>query len=421
MYWLKPIIPLLVILNASAPEKRSNGVRNCGHHFLGSRFKYKAVGGRQLNQYEYPWVAAIKFTHKYSVYKRVGRTAYDITEYFTCSGVLISPKHVLLAAHCVLNYNRWKFNEAKHDLSKNNPYKGNCAEMKEDRVLDEPHDYSVLVGGKCIDPRRNCTSGWIQVDKLTITEDYKDCSSENDLALFELEREVSSEVATPICLPTRRTRISRNLKMAGSGMSELPFQETEKYNGTHVIDMSFIRLEDNMIRTTTRPGVAVCWGDSGAPVFQTDSEGVSTLVGIISSGDLCVHGLNTSALSGGQWTPCFNDKRNLTDFSTDVRVYLDWICQKSGICPEDNDTTTNLYEREHSADFCSETSTTTSSKPVLMNTSSPPTSSELVLTNNPSTPPKIIEKPTPWVNYCPFPTKNEFYLGPILIACSLWQ
>ncbi|VDO60176.1 unnamed protein product [Heligmosomoides polygyrus] len=125
-------------------------------------------------------------------------------------------------------------------------------------------------------------------------EDFGDCSGDNDLALLELRDDISDQVATPICMPTRATKLSRILQVAGAGM-------TADYN--------------------------------------------------------------ESVPPGESWNPCDSYNKNITDFSTDVRVFLNWICDKSGICPEENDNKVELYEKEHSIDFCGEAQEPTPEEP----------------------------------------------------------
>ncbi|KAK6059947.1 hypothetical protein COOONC_02398 [Cooperia oncophora] len=73
--------------------------------------------------------------------------------------------------------------------------------------------YQVFVGSRCSDPHR------CRIPRLRVHyhEDYDACTSEDDIAVLELTKNVPRHWATPICLPDREETISDDLKAAGSG------------------------------------------------------------------------------------------------------------------------------------------------------------------------------------------------------------
>ncbi|KAK6050148.1 hypothetical protein COOONC_12347, partial [Cooperia oncophora] len=57
----------------------------------------------------------------------------------------------------------------------------------------------------------------ICISEVHYHEDYDACTSEDDIAVLELAKNVPRHWATPICLPDREETISDDLKAAGSG------------------------------------------------------------------------------------------------------------------------------------------------------------------------------------------------------------
>ncbi|CAJ0609850.1 unnamed protein product [Cylicocyclus nassatus] len=98
--------------------------KNCGVHFLGqpiqkNRLVKKSYGGREFEENEYPW----------SVVIFIGKTV--------CSGVQISPRHILTATHCVLDFDE----EERIEL---------CARDQPHSIvpmLTKPEEITIFIGG----------------------------------------------------------------------------------------------------------------------------------------------------------------------------------------------------------------------------------------------------------------------------------
>ncbi|KAK5969650.1 Peptidase S1 domain-containing protein [Trichostrongylus colubriformis] len=265
------------------------------------RGKLRLQGGRSLSQNEYPWIADLHYNRH------------------LCFGSVISDRHILTAAHCVISiadpdvYPPEECRKKGH-INKRNKLEGN---------------WTILVGSGCTDPEV-CNSGWLKPDKIYFHEDFNECTVEHDLAIFEFKDNIPHSMASPICMPGRNHSIFHTLKVGGFGSAEAG--ASRKRYGT--IDVDFIGTEGNFVVVEASPEQGICQGDSGGPLFQTDGEEKNVQIGVDSYGGSCRTSLKPNELR--------------IDFTTDVRKYLDWICEKTGVCPIDEDikesTPSNIWE-----------------------------------------------------------------------------
>ncbi|KAK5966600.1 hypothetical protein GCK32_010859, partial [Trichostrongylus colubriformis] len=178
----------------------------CGMNRLYKKASFKIFGGRGVVPGEYPWLVLITIPKLKG--GRIGHKA--------CTGSLISPRHVLTAAHCVTDY----------DAQKSGPCYGREQVVK--APMEKLQDLKVYVGTVC---RHQKDCGTRQrVRKVIVHENWKRCVQSSvfpnnqvevhDLAIIELENDISYKRASPICLPSENLRIQRVLHGAGSGRDE---------------------------------------------------------------------------------------------------------------------------------------------------------------------------------------------------------
>ncbi|EYB89588.1 hypothetical protein Y032_0230g2974 [Ancylostoma ceylanicum] len=277
-------------------EENERNSEKCGVHFLGENVAEKhltkrSVGGRQFIQNEYPWTVTLKLKGA------------------SCSGVQISPRHILTAAHCIVA-----------DTLDDHQSKGPDSVVS---VMIEPEDVSVYIRGNMSNGNysTNCLElkNAYKVTKITVHK-YETWTLQHDVALIELSVNISEDVSTPICMPDEDLSLAEVLFATGTGrdsttpatlgsspclVQRVVAQKYDYVNGTkHEI-------------VTTTFAKSTCEGDSGGPVFQVHDDGRHILVGLTSSGPPCEKRINI----------------NMRSYCVDVRAYVDWICKYSGVCP----------------------------------------------------------------------------------------
>ncbi|PIO67438.1 hypothetical protein TELCIR_10813 [Teladorsagia circumcincta] len=167
-------------------------------------------------------------------------------------------------------------------------------------------------------------------------EDFNECTAYNDIAIFERSEDVPDSTATPICLPPKNLKISKLLKAAGAGFTGPDDEEpTHQPKGYQVIEaLVMVKRRERRLVVMTPLGTGLCGrkpaymsiaaaqGDSGGPLFQYNRESRITQIGITSTD---YNFTSSDAKSLG--------RTGSHDHFTDIREYVDWICEKTGVCP----------------------------------------------------------------------------------------
>jgi len=239
-----------------------------------SRSKHaRIVNGSDAGLGQYPWVVGIQFFTK-----------------LYCGGALINDKYVLTAAHCFLNINKNMI-----------------------RVVIGDHDRSHLSSHQLT--RR--------VSQVHVHDQFDPITFDNDIALIRLNKPLTfTSRILPVCLPSSsRTYGGEEAVIVGWGkvgqrsrppnvlqsakvpvMSRAACRARSKFNADEI-------TENMMCAEVDNSGVDACYGDSGSPMVQLDSSGV-TQIGIVSWGEGCA----TTGYPG---------------VYTDVGKYLGWILKKT--------------------------------------------------------------------------------------------
>ncbi|XP_065582909.1 venom protease-like isoform X2 [Artemia franciscana] len=228
-------------------QVQSNLNQNCAESDCGSKIFPSIVGGKTATPGSHPWIASIMENSNH-----------------ICGGALVSNKHVLTAAHCVLQGN----------------------------------DYTVRLGEHDQDDKTDPNQIDMPVKEVVTHQDYITTRTgiKNDIALVVLETPVAltSRIA-PICLPygDLREYDFANSEATASGWGKLTsggefasiLQEVNlKIVPQNDCSKVWRSIKDQHI-CARAPGKDSCDGDSGGPLTVFDSKtGLNYLIGLVSFG-----------------------------------------------------------------------------------------------------------------------------------------
>ncbi|XP_032521123.2 CLIP domain-containing serine protease HP8-like [Danaus plexippus] len=254
----------------------------------------RIVGGQQADLDEHPWMVLIK----YEIPK--GST-------FACGGVLISPRYVMTAAHCVKGSDlplNWRLSQVR---------------------LGE---WNVATKTDCV--RDDCSPDPldINIEEIIPHEDYDpDKGQQNDIALLRLARNVAfNDFVKPICLPVnsalkKSTFENIDMEVAGWGKTETKLSSDIKLKVKVTVrntnDCKEIYERANRIVTEKQlcagglEGQDSCRGDSGGALMgRVDATKNWMAVGVVSYGP--------SPCGTAGWPGVY----------TRVTAFTDWIMSK---------------------------------------------------------------------------------------------
>ncbi|KAK9510965.1 hypothetical protein O3M35_005632 [Rhynocoris fuscipes] len=231
----------------------------------------RIVGGREAAVNEYPFAVLIMLKSRKFIY---------------CGGSIISPYHILTAAHCV------------------RPYRG----LRLSVIVGE-HDTRT--------DKETPHTKIIDVEKAIEHPNYVERGNSYDIAILKLKTKIEfSDAVGPVCLPQSNLNLqNEQIKVMGWGLTKTdgePSPVLLKVN-LKVIDLDicktmFASVQNNSTYQicTWAPDRDSCQGDSGGPlVWQSPETKRLTQVAVVSFGRDC-----------GSQDPAVN---------SDVSYFMDWI------------------------------------------------------------------------------------------------
>ncbi|RCN29540.1 trypsin, partial [Ancylostoma caninum] len=200
-----------------SPQENYRLKQECGDRWLQmpqrarrSAEKFIAIGSG-VPPGELPFVAglAIRSEMRRFLYNQVQTLKYG-TEAF-CTGVQISPRHILTAAHCLFDISVEKHFDKKSQRL--------ICELKAPVVEKDVSKLVFVLGSRCDHNNTGCwmSEPYYRIKQKYIHPRYNYCIDTYDLGLVELEHDISSEHGKPICMPDAQESISMPLMAAGYG------------------------------------------------------------------------------------------------------------------------------------------------------------------------------------------------------------
>uniref|UniRef100_A0A6G5A6U1 Putative trypsin-like serine protease n=1 Tax=Rhipicephalus microplus TaxID=6941 RepID=A0A6G5A6U1_RHIMP len=252
-------------LRGLSAQKETLNPEGCGM----PSYKSMIVNGTEVKELQYPWAVFL--------------ATYFYPDFYACGGTIITKRHVLTAAHCLVSHHV--------------------------RVQ------KVVVWYGSVD-RRNAES--VVASKMLIHKDYVETTDVNDIALLEVKNPFSfGKDVAPICIPMGPVPIvNKDAVVAGWGSLYIDGDTVDFLRQTSVTilpDKVCTTLFGKHGFSDTRQCCAnkrskgACKGDSGGPLMVRNKAGRFQQVGIVSY---------LMGTCGGDYNP---------QVYTRVTSYSDWL------------------------------------------------------------------------------------------------
>ncbi|PIC43845.1 hypothetical protein B9Z55_004427 [Caenorhabditis nigoni] len=334
---------LLYVLptNSKRLTPRENKIlkANCGRYVEGfislsgkrkeTSEEWKALYGKEVSIGEAPWAVSLTMKKRTLSGERVED---QFVQHGT--GTLISPWHIVTAAHLV-------------GITEDPLPNCETGELNDAKFLRDFKDFVAFVNVTCAVPemckdlRRGDQFKAFAVESLYIRKGYvgegcENRESFNDIAVFELKEPIEfSRNIFPVCLPSKaKTPVmgAKGYKLYGYGRDPsdkaLESGKLKTLVGTVTECSDEFPYEGVFCTAAENRGLA-CDGDSGSGVVRTsETRNVEELVGVLSAGASCPELYDAHLLQR-------KHRRTLTqetDLLIDVSSHLEFFCKCCGIC-----------------------------------------------------------------------------------------
>ncbi|KAK7072917.1 Transmembrane protease serine 13 [Halocaridina rubra] len=224
--------------------------RKIGHpEFCGIGDLARIIGGTESEAKQWPWMVSLRL----------------FWGLHFCGGFLVTPSHVVTAAHCV-------------------------ALLKEEKAL-----LRVYAGTQGKDANTTVVS---QIRTIIIHPKFRRKSAfDSDIAILVLREPLEfDDSISAICLPLREPRMKQNVVAIGYGKTSEKakfFSPVLRHVNIEVLDPTQCGTYEELVEGTMicagilQGGKDACSGDSGGPLMSEDEDGIWEAIGIISFGEGC--------------------------------------------------------------------------------------------------------------------------------------